>query len=411
MCYHRRMKDASPTVEADSSSPVVRLLPKHSRRVRGGHPWIYSNEIEMTRETRALSPGTIVAVTDSGGERLGSATFNPEHLIAARMLSGRDGPAVAGDWLPDRLRKALALRDRLFDRPHYRLAHGEADGLPGLVVDRYDTLCVAQLNTAGMERLGGEIEAALLGLPSVDAVVLRRDGSGRRFEGLASEPPVVSGDVAPPVAVVENGFRFLADPVGGQKTGWFFDHRENRARAAGLSRGGRVLDLYCYLGGFGLQAAAAGAVSILGVDRSEAALDLAREAAGSAGVADRCSFVRGEVFDTLAGLEKDGERFDMVIADPPAFVKVRKDLKPGLAGYRKLVRLAAAATAPAGILCVASCSFHVDAGALGEQVRRGLRDAGRSGRILHVGGAGPDHPVHPSLTESAYLTCYFLQLD
>lgn len=406
------MDDAPPEPHAaDGAPPAIRLLPGRSRRVRGGHPWVYSNEVEMTREARAVAPGTIVTVVDAGGERLGAATFNPEHLVAARMLSTRTAPEIGRDWIADRLERALALRERLFDRPYYRLVHGEADGLPGLVVDRYDGVHVAQLNSAGMDRLGAEVESALFTRLSAEGVVLRRDGSGRRFEGLPSAPAEVSGRVDGPVAVVENGCRFLADPVAGQKTGWFFDHRENRARAAALARGGRVLDLYCYLGGFGLQAAERGAASVLGVDRSEPALALAREAAGEAGVGDRCRFVRGDAFGTLEGLRRGGEAFDLVVADPPAFVKVRKDLKPGLTGYRKLVRLAAAVTAPDGMLCAASCSFHVDAAAFGEQIGRGLRDAGRSGRILHVGGAGPDHPVHPSLAESAYLTCYFLQLD
>lgn len=391
--------------------PVITIRPKHSRRVRAGHPWLYSNEIEMTPETRALAPGTVVAVADSGGERLGAATFNPGYLIAARMLSRDAGAAIDAGWLAGRLERARALRDRLLDAPCYRLVHGEADGLPGLVVDRYGGICVAQLNSAGMERLGDALGEALFAALPIGGAVIRRDGSGRRFEGLETGPPVSLGETETPVRIVENGCGFLADPLEGQKTGWFFDHRENRARAAALSAGCSVLDLYCYLGGFGIQAAAAGAASALGIDRSAPALDLARRTAAENGLAERCRFLRGDVFEALEEFAAEGRTFDVVIADPPAFVKVRKDLKPGLRGYRKLVRLAAAATAPRGILCVASCSFHVDALMLGEQIRRGLADAGRSGRILHLGGAGPDHPVHPHLAESAYLKCFFLQLD
>ena len=222
-------------------------------------------------------------------------------------------------------------------------------------------------------------------------------------------PPEIFGDVPAAAEIVENGVAFLADPAGGQKTGWFFDHRENRARAARLAGNLRMLDLYCYLGGFGLQAAAAGASGVLCIDRSAPALDLAARAAETAGLADRCRFEKTEAFSALASLA--GERFDVVAADPPAFVKARKDLKPGARGYRKLARLAASVVAPDGVLCIASCSHHVDAALFGEQVRRGLRDAGRAGRILHAGGAGPDHPIHPHLPESAYLKCLFVQLD
>ncbi len=379
--------------------------------MRTGHPWIYSNELEASPETQALAPGAVVTVVDSGGERIGTATFNPGHLIAARMLTRDADTVIDAAWLAGRLQRACALRDRMLDAPYYRLVHGEADGLPGLVVDRYGKVCVAQLNSAGMEQLDGVLGEALFGTLPIEGVVVRRDGSGRRFEGLDSAPPISLGKTETPIRVVENGCGFLVDPLEGQKTGWFFDHRENRARAATLAAGCSVLDLYCYLGGFGMQAAASGAASVLGVDRSAPALDLARRTAAENGLADRCRFLRGEVFEALGEFAAEGRTFDVVIADPPAFVKVRKDLKPGLRGYRKLVRLAAAATAPGGILCVASCSFHVDAPMLGEQIRRGLADARRSARILHLGGAGPDHPVHPHLAESAYLKCFFLQLD
>lgn len=391
--------------------PVVSILPGRSRRARTGHPWVYSNEIAMTPAAKALAPGTMVTLADAGGEALAAATFNPAPLISARILSRTPGEAIDAGWIAARTRRALALRDRLFDRPFYRLVHAEADGLPGLVVDRYGGLCVAQLNTAGMERLAGEVVDALREAVAPTGVVLRRDGAGRRLEGLDDAPPETVGDAPSPAEVVENGAAFLADPVGGQKTGWFFDQRENRARAAALSRGRRVLDLYCYLGGFGLQAAAAGAAEVLCVDRSRPALDLAARSAEAAGLASRCRFEKAEAFPALEQLARDGERFGVVVVDPPAFVKTRKDLKPGVRGYRKLVRLAARLAEPDGVLCVASCSHHVDAALFGEQVRRGIRDAGRDGRILHAGGAGPDHPVHPQLPESAYLKCLFVQLD
>ena len=398
------------TPEAETR-PTVRLLASRHKRVRGGHPWVYSNEIEMTADARGLLPGSVVTLADSGGNPLGTAMFNPRPLISARMLDVVPRTTIDTDWLAVRIGRALALRERLYDRPWYRLVHAEADGLPGLIVDRYGDVCVVQLNTAGMDRLADGIVAALRRAVQPKGIVLQRDGAARALEGLADAPPTVHGDVPSPAPVEENGVAFLADLAQGQKTGWFFDHRENRARAAALARGQTMLDLYCYLGGFGVQAAAAGASEVLCIDRSQPALDLAQRAAEDAGLGAVCRFEKAEAFATLERLAAEGRRFGVVVADPPAFVKSKKDLKPGARGYRKLARLAATAVEPGGFLCIASCSHHVDAALFGEQVRRGLQDTRRSGRILHAGGAGPDHPVHPHLPESAYLKCLFLQLD
>lgn len=402
---------AEQTTAETTARPTIRILPGRHKRVRGGHPWVYSNEIDMTRDAKALPPGTVVTMQCADGTPAGTAIFNPRPLISARMLSPDPAADIGAAWLAARIGRALALRDRLFDAPHYRLVHAEADGLPGLIVDRYGDVCVVQLNTAGMDRLADGIVDALRRTVSPAGIVLQRDGGARHLEGLEDCPVEIIGDVSAPAPLVENGIGFRADLAGGQKTGWFFDHRENRARAARLGRGGRVLDLYCYLGGFGVQAAAAGAASVLCVDRSQPALDLAAGTAEEAGLADRCTFEKAEAFAALEKMTSDGERFDLVVADPPAFVKSKKDLKPGARGYRKLARLAAGLVEPDGFLCIASCSHHVDAALFAEQVRRGLQDARRTGRILHADGAGPDHPVHPHLPESAYLKCLFLQLD
>ena len=399
------------TTEPSSGAyPVVRLLPGRHKRVRAGHPWIFSNEIDMTAEAKALPPGGLVTLLDSGGGRLGVATFNPHPLISARMLSRDASRTIDGGFLARRLAGALALRERLFDAPYYRLVWSEADRLPGLVVDRFGETVVIQANTAGIDRLMPLILDALDETVQPANVVLRNDGAGRRLEGLGEEVTVIKGAIDGPVEVVENGVRFLCDVTGGQKTGWFFDHRENRARVARLSGGKRMLDVYTYLGGFGLQAAAAGA-DVTAIDRSEPALDLARRSAELNGAEGRINFLRGEAFAELGRLTEEGERFDVVVADPPAFVKSKRELKPGLKGYRKLTRLAAGLVAADGLLFIASCSHHVDAPALAEAVRGGLRDARRGGRILFAGGAGPDHPVHPYLPESAYLKGMLLQLD
>lgn len=391
--------------------PVISISPGRQKRVRAGHPWVFSNEIKMTPEVKALTPGTAIDVVDAAGSAVGTAIFNPHTLIAARLMTSHSFADIDADWLAAKITRAAALRDRLYDRPFYRLVHAEADGLPGLIVDRYDECCVVQLNTAGMELLAADIVAALQQTVAPAGIVLQRDSAARHLEGLPTVAPEVIGAVPGPAPLSENGVGFLADLSEGQKTGWFYDHRENRARVAALSRGQRVADVYSYLGGFGLQAAAAGASDVVCIDRSEPALDLAAQAAAAAGFGDTCRFEKAEAFAALEALSSAREKFGVVIADPPAFVKSKKDLKPGARGYRKLTRLAAKIVAHEGILCVASCSHHMPMEMYAEQVRRGVHDAGRSGRILHIGGAGPDHPVHPHLPESAYLKCLLLQLD
>ena len=406
------MNDIVPPEEATADTrPTIPMLAGRHKRVYAGHPWVFSNEIEMTAELKALPPGTVVTLTDAYERPLGTAMFNPRPLICARVLDRDPDAVIDADWLAARFAVAMNLRDRMFDPPFYRMVHAEADGLPGLIVDRYGDICVVQLNTAGMNALAEDIVAALQQTLSPTGIVLQRDGAARRMEGLDNTAADIIGDLPSPARVLENGVEFLADLSAGQKTGWFFDHRENRARAASLAKGQRVLDVYSYLGGFGLTAAAHGATDVLCIDRSEPALEIAEQTASAAGTADKCRFEKSEAFGALERLGKGGERFGIVIADPPAFVKSRKDLKPGARGYRKLARLSAALVEPGGILCIASCSHHMDAASFAEQVQRGMRDAGRSGRILHAGGAGPDHPVHPNLPESAYLKCLFLQLD
>ena len=388
--------------------PLVRFQPVHHKRVAQGHPWAYSNEIAMDAAAKALAPGTLVTLQTAAGEGLGVAMFNPHPLVSARLLDRDAGCVIDEGFFAARLTAALRLRERLYGRPFYRLIHAEADGLPGVIIDRFDDVLVVEINTAGIDRLEAALLAACDRVLSPRAIVLRNDSSARGVEGVTLGQRVI-GDLAGTVAVEENGARFLADPVGGQKTGWFYDQRDNRRVMASLAQGARVLDLFCFSGGFSINMARAGASEVVGIDRSEPALALAREAAELNGVAPCCHFERAEVFEKLEALA--GDRFDIVIADPPAFVRSRKDLGPGLRGYRKLARLAATLVAPGGMLFLASCSHNVTAEDFAESVRRGLDDAERGGRILRASGAAPDHPIHPSLPESAYLKALTLALD
>jgi len=380
-------------------------------RLMAGHPWAYSNEIAMTPEAKALEPGSLVTLRTAAGEPIGTAMFNPRPLISARMLTRDTAAAIDRRFLAARLEHALVLRARLYDAPFYRLIHAEADGLPGLVIDRFGDALVVQINSAGMERLREPLLGAIDDVLAPRAVVLRSDASARASEGLPPEAASVIGTLDDAIALSENGCRFRADLLAGQKTGWFYDQRDNRAAVAQLAAGQRVLDLFAYAGGFGVLAAARGAAEVVMVDRSRAALALAGESAALNGVAARCRTVEAEGFPTLESMTAAGETFDVVIADPPAFVKSRKDLAVGIRAYRKLTRLAAGLVRPGGFLFVASCSHNVESAAFAEQVCGGLSRARRSGRILRTAGAASDHPVHPFLPESAYLKALLLQLD
>jgi 23S rRNA (cytosine1962-C5)-methyltransferase len=395
-----------------STLPTLRLQPGRHRRAQSGHPWIYSNEIQMDNTAKALAPGSLVRLVDAQGLGLGVASFNPHTLIAGRLLDRNAEARIDTGWIAERLSRALAVREALFDRPFYRLLHAEADGLPATIVDRYGDVLVVQANTAGADRLVPELLSALDGLLKPRAIVLRNDSAARSYEGLADEVRVAAGSLpAGEVRVEENGALFCADLSGGQKTGWFFDQRDNRAFVARLAEGRRTVDFYTYTGGFGVLCAARGAAHVTLVDRSQPALDLALKAAALNGVADRVEARKADAFNELDKLVAAGATWEMVICDPPAFIKSKKDLAVGTRAYRKMTRQAAQLTAPGGYLAVASCSHNMDPLLFADTVAKALADVGRRARILRNAGAGPDHPVHPNLPESAYLKCIVMALD
>jgi 23S rRNA (cytosine1962-C5)-methyltransferase len=377
--------------------------------VKAGHPWAFSNEIAMTPAAKALPPGSIVRIEGDDGIRHGTWHFNPHSLIAARRLDPDPAAPCDEAWFRARLADALALREKLFAAPYYRLVHAEADGLPGLIIDRYGEVLALQANTAGMEAATPAIVAALTSLLAPRGIVARNDTAIRRLEGLEERVAVLAGEATSAV-VEENGWRFPVDLLAGQKTGWFYDQREHRARVARLARGATVLDAFCHTGGFGIGCAAAGAAEVTLLDRSAQALTIAQRAAEMNGVAERVTIRRGEAMEELAAMAAEGRRFGIVIADPPAFARTRKDQPAALRAYGKLARLAASLVEPGGFLFISSCSYHVAPGEFADVVARGVQRARRDARILHMGGAGPDHPLHPLLPESQYLKAMLLHL-
>ena len=383
------------------------ILPK-GRRARSGSPWIFSNEIRMDQPAKGISPGAVVNVRGEDGRDFGTGYFNPKSLIAVRLLADTCDTVIDADFFAGRIGRALRLRDSLYDKPFYRLVHAEGDHLPGLVIDRFGDTLTVQIGTAGMEKQRAAILMALDKLLSPATVILRADIPSRALEGLDSYVETVKGK-GHRIAVEENGARYIADLTEGQKTGWYYDQRDNRAFIAQFAKGKSVLDAYSYTGGFGILAAKAGARETVCLDSSAPALALAEESARTNGV--KINAVKADVFEELERLIAAGEKFDIVLADPPPFVKSKKDLEPGAKAYRKLARLAAAVTAPDGILMLASCSHNIPPDRFAAECAQGIQRTGRRATLIRQAGAGPDHPVHPLLPESAYLKALVYALD
>ncbi|NCQ23823.1 MAG: RlmI/RlmK family 23S rRNA methyltransferase [Rhodobacteraceae bacterium CG17_big_fil_post_rev_8_21_14_2_50_63_15] len=392
--------------------PVIRLRPTaEARTIRHGAPWVFDNEIVADRRTRALAPGTIALLEDHDRVPLALVAVNPTSRIMARVLERDVTARIDHDWLAARLARALEMRERLYDAPWYRLVHAEADGLPGVVIDRFDDIAVLQPNAAWAEALLPELVLALQAVTGVATVLKNASGRTRTLEGLDDASVVLAGS-APEAAVPVpmNGAIYMADLMGGQKTGIFYDQRPNHVFAARLARGARVLDVFSHVGGFALAALAAGAERALAVDGSEPALVLAAQGALRMGASDRLTTRRGDAFDVLTALADDGAEFDLVICDPPAFAPSKKALEAGLRAYERVARLAAPLVAPGGYLCLCSCSHAADLTKFRAACTRGIGRAGRSGALIHTGFAGPDHPLHPALAESGYLKALFYRL-
>jgi 23S rRNA (cytosine1962-C5)-methyltransferase len=393
---------------ADAFAPLF-LNPNAERRLRAGHVWIYSNEIDTARTPlKQFEAGQQVVVHNAAGKPLGIAYVNPHTLICARLVS-RDH-ALDKSLLVHRLNIALALRERLFPEPFYRLVYGDSDGLPGLVVDRFGDYVVVQVNTAGMERVLDDIVIALQQVLKPRGILLKNDSRVRAAEELPEYVRVAAGEVPEQVELIENGCRFLAPLYHGQKTGWFYDHRNARARLPLYAKERRVLDVFSYVGGWGIQAAVGGASETLFVDSSASALELVRANAALNGVGDAVRTLEGSAFDVLKELHEAGERFDTIVLDPPAFIPRRKDIKAGETAYRRINELAIRLLNRDGFLVSASCSLHLTRDALTDILRASARHLDRQLQVLEQHGQGADHPVHPAIAETDYLKSVFCRV-
>ncbi|MEA1604931.1 class I SAM-dependent rRNA methyltransferase [Pseudomonas spirodelae] len=393
------------------SLPSLRLKANADRRLRAGHLWVYSNEIDVTATPLSgFVAGDQAILEAAGGKALGVVAMSPNNLICARLLSRDLKHMLDKSLLVHRLNVALSLRERLFDKPCYRLVFGDSDLLPGLVVDRFFDILVVQLASATMERHKDDVLAALIQVCKPSGILLKNDSAARDAEGLPRYVETPFGVVPEWVALEENGVKFEAPVIEGQKTGWFYDHRMNRARLAPYVKGKRVLDLFSYIGGWGVQAAAFGASDVMCVDASGFALDGVERNAALNGLTDKVACVEGDVFEALKQLKASEERFDVIVADPPAFIKRKKDQKNGEGAYRRLNEQAMRLLNKDGILISASCSMHLEEDNLQNILLTSARHLDRNIQLLERGAQGPDHPVHPAIAETRYIKSLTMRL-
>ena len=397
------------SVAAASALPELRLKRGEDRRLSAGHLWVFSNEVDTARTPLTeFEPGALCRVVSDREKFLGYAYVNPHSLISARIL-GRDPQFMPGKSLiVHRLQVALSLRRALYEQPYYRLVYGESDGLPGLVLDRFGDIVVGQIATAGMEALKAEVEEAVRKVLSPTALLWKNDSGARDLEGLPSYVETAFGELPAHVMVQEGGIDFTVPLGEGQKTGWFFDQAANRLALRKYVGGARVLDVFSYLGAWGLGALKAGATEVTCVDSSAAALDSLQATAAAHGL--KPNVLKGDAFDVMESLHAERRRFDVVIIDPPAFIKRRKDIPKGEAAYKRLNQLALQLLEREGVLVSCSCSYHMQSESLVAAIQRAARHVSRFVQIVEVGGQAPDHPIHPAIPETRYLKSFFCRV-
>ncbi|WP_420588989.1 class I SAM-dependent rRNA methyltransferase [Bacterioplanoides sp.] len=390
----------------------LRLKNKAERRLKGGHLWVYSNEVD-TQQTplKGLQPGQEVVIEAANGKALGRAIVSPEQLICARLISRDSKQQLDGSLIVHRLKVALSSRELWYPHQCYRWVYGDSDGLPGLVIDRFGAVVVVQISNMAMELRRQEIIDAVMKVAKPDTIVLKNDGKLRAVEGLEEYVEIVHGELEDNCApLIENDTNFMAPVIHGQKTGWFYDHRENRAVLNRLVNGKRVLDVFSYVGGWGVQAANHGASEVHCIDASGQALDWVEQNAALNGVEEKLHCWEGDAFQAMKQLKDSGEKFDVVVVDPPAFIPRRKDIKAGEQAYRRLNQLAMRLLNKDGLLVAGSCSMHLGDDRLPDMLRILGRELDREVMIQHIGSQGADHPVLPAIAETRYLKAVFARV-
>ncbi len=381
----------------------LKIKKHHEVRIVRGHPWIFSNEIENFAALKYLEKGTLVEVQVKKDEPFALAYFNPNNLISARILTYDVKQEINENFFIEKISAAKILRDRFFDKPFYRLIHSEADFLPGLIIDRLDNILSCQISTAGMEKLSPLLISALEKLFPDAAIIFRNDVESRKLEGLELYVKAIKGDIPDKIEIEENGLKFAIDVKSGQKTGWFFDQRKNRDFIGLVSKNCDVLDAFCYLGGFGLNALKNGANSVTFIDSSQEAINHVKQNIALNNFTQKTEIITKKVYETLDNADFQKRQFDVVVLDPPAFIKSKKDFFSGLKGYEKLVKLSANLVKPNGLLMLASCSHNATIGDLIAAANDGFRKSNRRAKLICSFGADLDHPIHPALKESEYL--------
>lgn len=384
------------------SKDIARVNARGAARWQRGHPWIYSSDVVATPST----PAGAVRVCDDRDRLIGTALWSPASRISLRMLTADDRAIDVAFWR-ERIAAAAAYRGSLsIDADACRLVHGEADGMPSLVVDRFGDYLVAQFLSAGLDAFRADIVAALLDEFGPRGVLARNDAAVRAHEQLPQSVELLHGEVPEEVVVREGGVRYLAAPWHGQKTGAFLDQRENRVRAGQLARG-RALDCFSYHGSFMLHLAA-GADAVTAIDSSYEALERAEQNAQLNGF-DNIELIEANAFDYLRHQESEGESYDLIVLDPPAFAKRRGSVDGAVRGYKEINLRALRLLKPGGHLCTFSCSFHIDAGLFRRMLESAAADAGRQVRWIETRGQARDHPEIVQIPESIYLKGAILQ--
>ncbi len=385
------------------SNTKLKIKKGSETRIIKGSPWIFSNEIENFAALKSLSKGTLVEVEIFAKNSFALAYFNPQSLISARILTYDLKQKIDETFFVEKISAALVLRQKFFDKPFFRLVHSEADFLPGLVIDCFGEVLVCQISTAGIENLSPFLVAALTKIFPTKAIIFRNDIEVRQLEGLEIEVKIIKGKVEDELEIIENDLKFLIDAKTGQKTGWFFDQRKNREFIGQFSKNAEVLDAFCYLGGFGLNALKNGAKSVTFIDSSKEALVGLKKNIALNNFSQNCEIICAKIFETLENAEFQKKRFDIVVLDPPAFVKSKKDFFVGLKAYEKLVRLSANLVQPNGLLMLSSCSHNCTLKDLVAAANDGFFKSKRASKLIRTYGADFDHPINPALKESEYL--------